>query len=240
MTDELESLVEDPESLSLSPTLASIVGDDPTASAIAVPILKSARLRLRPPILEDASSVAAALNDIDIAKMTSTIPHPYALGDALKWIDAINRSWLGRVTGQEEVKGGGFVIEQLANDGKTGLGVIGGVGIRDKGTVDALELGYWIARDHWGRGYATEAAQTAIDWAFSAYDVSSIRASYRPHNTESARVLAKCGFQPEGSELAHSVVVGQMLVNTCRLHRSVWRSLRRWGGGTPSLPTAVL
>ena len=239
MTDELDSLLE-PESLTLSPSTTALVVEDLNATSIAAPVLKSARLRLRPPTLEDAATIAMALNDIDIAKMTSTIPHPYSYNDALKWIDAINRSWLGRMSGREEVKGGGFVIEQLAPDGKTGLGVIGGIGVRDKHSKDALELGYWIAREHWGKGFATEAAQTAVDWAFTAYDISSIRGCYRPQNTGSARVLERCGFQPEGSELAHSVVAGQILVNTCRLNRSVWRSLRRWGGGTPSLPTEVL
>lgn len=246
MTDDLETFVE-PESLIQLPASApALVGElaDVSAAAgapiVAAPVLTSARLRLRPPTLQDAKRIAAALNDIDIAKMTSTIPHPYALGDALKWIDAINRSWIDRVAGKEEVKGGGFVIEQLAPDRETGLGVIGGIGVRDKTNRSSLELGYWIARDQWGHGYATEAAQTAVDWAFTAYEISSVRACYRPQNAASARVLAKCGFQPEGSELSHSVVAGQVLVNTCRLQRSVWRSLRRWGGGTPVLPTEAL
>lgn len=246
MTDDLETF-EEPESLRPLPGTAPAFLDGHTGAAtpltapvLAAPVLTSARLRLRPPTLQDAKRIATALNDIDIAKMTSTIPHPYALGDALKWIDAINRSWLDRVSGKEEVRGGGFVIEPLADDRETGLGVIGGIGVREKTQRGSLELGYWIARDHWGHGYATEAAQTAVDWAFTAYDITGVRASYRPQNVASARVLAKCGFQPDGSELSHSVVAGQVLVNTCRLQRSVWRSLRRWGGGTPVLPTEVL
>ena len=203
--------------------------------AVVAPNLRSPRLHLRPPKREDADAILEALSDRGIAEMTTTIPHPYQRQDALDWIDVINQSWAARAENDDDIRGGAFVICHR-DSGK----LLGACGIRTREDVQFMELGYWIARDHWGQGYATEAAHLAIDWAFSAYQIDAIKARYRPINPASQRVLEKCGFQPDGSELINSVAAGQVLVNTCRLDRAVWRAIRRWGGGTPSLPTEML
>ena len=59
----------------------------------------------------------------------------------------------------------------------------------------AVELGYWIAEEHWGKGYATEASKAIIDHAFDDLGISQIYASYRTENVRSKRVLEKLGFE---------------------------------------------
>ena len=59
----------------------------------------------------------------------------------------------------------------------------------------AVELGYWIAEEYWGRGYATEASKALIDHAFDDLNVREIYASYRIDNNQSKRVLEKLGFK---------------------------------------------
>ena len=59
----------------------------------------------------------------------------------------------------------------------------------------AAELGYWIAQDYWGRGYAGEASEILVKRAFDDLDVKQIYASYRIENTQSKRVLEKLGFK---------------------------------------------
>lgn len=59
----------------------------------------------------------------------------------------------------------------------------------------AVELGYWIAEEYWGNGYAFEASDAIIKRAFDELGVSEIYASYRIGNDQSKRVLEKLGFE---------------------------------------------
>jgi RimJ/RimL family protein N-acetyltransferase len=61
----------------------------------------------------------------------------------------------------------------------------------------AIELGYWIARPFWGRGYATEAASALIGIA-RALRLETLEGSHFLDNPASARVLEKLGFEPIG------------------------------------------
>ena len=60
---------------------------------------------------------------------------------------------------------------------------------------DSAELGYWIAEEYWGNGFAAEASKTLIKRAFSDLDVKQIYASYRIENAQSKRVLEKLNFK---------------------------------------------
>ncbi len=60
------------------------------------------------------------------------------------------------------------------------------------------ELGYTIAREHWGYGYATEAVAATLDFGFGTLGFHRVEAITRPPNTASIRVLVKNGFVQEG------------------------------------------
>jgi RimJ/RimL family protein N-acetyltransferase len=64
--------------------------------------------------------------------------------------------------------------------------------------------GYVLARDAWGRGYATEALRAVVEIARGA-SVVRLYALCHPDNAASVRVLEKCGFTLEGTLLRHSV-----------------------------------
>ena len=72
----------------------------------------------------------------------------------------------------------------------------------------SVELGYWIAEEYWGNGYASEASKALIERAFSELDVGKIYASYRCENTQSKRVLEKLGFEYY-SELVNENYLGE-------------------------------
>jgi len=59
------------------------------------------------------------------------------------------------------------------------------------------EMGYVLARDVWGRGYATEAAAALLAYGFAA-GLHRIGATCDPENAASARVLEKIGMSFEG------------------------------------------
>ena len=63
----------------------------------------------------------------------------------------------------------------------------------DNGTI---ELGYGIAPDYQGRGYATETVRALAAWGLSQPGVRRVFADCLPHNRASARVLEKAGFRP--------------------------------------------
>lgn len=60
---------------------------------------------------------------------------------------------------------------------------------------DSAELGYWIAEEFWGNGYAGEASGVLTKRAFDDLDVRQIYATYRIENSQSKRVLEKLGFR---------------------------------------------
>ena len=69
-----------------------------------------------------------------------------------------------------------------------------GLGRRPSGSV---EMGYWIARPNWGRGFATEACEALIDMA-RMLGLQQLEGSHFIDNPASARVLEKLGFAPIG------------------------------------------
>ena len=56
------------------------------------------------------------------------------------------------------------------------------------------EIGYWIGVPHQGKGYATEAVQAIIHYAFDTMHMKTLWCAYYEGNTSSARVQEKCGF----------------------------------------------
>lgn len=71
----------------------------------------------------------------------------------------------------------------------------GGLLAHDNGT---LEIGYSLLDAYHGRGYATEAVQSMMQWAFSSLKIDSIVAYTYPHLKASIRVLEKNGFILKG------------------------------------------
>jgi RimJ/RimL family protein N-acetyltransferase len=70
--------------------------------------------------------------------------------------------------------------------------------------VQAAKLGYAIAAEHWGRGYATDAARTLITFGFTTLDLHRISAAIGPDNAASIAVVKRLGFTHEG-RLRHHV-----------------------------------
>jgi RimJ/RimL family protein N-acetyltransferase len=94
---------------------------------------------------------------------------------------------------------------QLAVVLKTTNQLIGNCGIRleftpmfDAAELHAANIGYELAPQHWGKGYATEAARAIVEFGFTQLRVHRISAWCIADNTGSAHVLEKLGMQLEG------------------------------------------
>ena len=178
-------------------------------------VIETERLMLRRPTHADAPAIAKLANDRRIADMTRRLPHPYLLEHAADFVTALAAA---DGAGREAV----YLIEHLHEP-------VGMVGI-DWRTAAAPELGYWLGVDHWGRGFATEAARAAIDITFGESDVEHVVSGARVANPASRNILEKCGFQWTGVELHRFESLGSSTPVDCfRLSRSVWSSLKNWG-----------
>ena len=148
---------------------------------------RSERLFLRPGWPEDRDALLRAIADEGIVTNLASAPWPFLARDAQ---DAAARPQNPRfphffVTRPDRAAGSELV-------GSVGLGA------RADGSGVAPELGYWIARDHWGKGYATEAGRAVLTIA-RTLGHRRVTASHFIDNPASGRVLAKLGFRPTGA-----------------------------------------
>lgn len=70
-------------------------------------------------------------------------------------------------------------------------------------------MGYVLARSHWGRGYATEAAAAVLRFARAELGLRRVEATCRPDNVASQRVLGKIGMEQEGLMRSHMLIRGR-------------------------------
>ena len=140
------------------------------------------RLLLRPGWAEDAPALAAAIADERIVRNLATAPWPYGLRDAEAFL----------ASPRDPVLPSFLIFERT--DGAPRLVGSCGLGRRPSG---AVELGYWIARAHWGRGFATEASVALIAIA-RTLGLARLEGSHFVDNPASGRVLEKLGFEPTG------------------------------------------
>jgi ribosomal-protein-alanine N-acetyltransferase len=76
------------------------------------------------------------------------------------------------------------------------------------GVAETGTLGYWIARDHAGRGHATAAVRAVVAHAFEDLGLHRVDAACVPANAASRRVLEKAGFELEGQARAYLKING--------------------------------
>jgi len=143
------------------------------------PVIETRRLTLRAPEDRDLERMTRFAADYDIARMTLRMPYPYSVDDA--------KSFLAKSAGQDRRRDNSFAIE-LEDEGLVGM-----IGFfHDKDPYP--EMGYWIARPYWGRGFATEAAEGALVWASRSWKKRAVAAGHFSDNPASGRVLTKSGF----------------------------------------------
>jgi RimJ/RimL family protein N-acetyltransferase len=142
--------------------------------------IRTSRLVLRQLTTADAGRIAELGGDWDVASMTSRMPYPYTVHAAHQWIDDLEDG--------EQVFG-------ITHCGEL-TGVTGYMLAPDHSSA---EIGYWIGKPYWGRGFATEAAQAIIDYCFKASRVQRITCGHFTDNPGSKRVIEKLGFIYAGS-----------------------------------------
>jgi len=72
------------------------------------------------------------------------------------------------------------------------------------------EIGYILAREHWGQGYMHEALGALLDYGFAVLDLNRVEADIDPRNDGSRRTLARLGFEQEGHLRERWIVDGEV------------------------------
>jgi RimJ/RimL family protein N-acetyltransferase len=148
--------------------------------------MRTRRLILDAPVAEDAPELQRLAGAREIADTTLAIPHPYELDHAVAWIEQQRK----------EVERGRAISFAVRLPDRT---LIGSVGLRD---IDPehlqAELGFWIGREWWGRGYAREAATAVIRYGFERLALNRIYAHHMTRNPAAGRVLQASGMHREG------------------------------------------
>jgi len=129
----------------------------------------------------DAGGVQALASDAEVAEPTASMPLPYPPGAATAWIATHDA---------DRQRGALYTYAIVSADGAT---LIGAIALRPVADLHD-NIGYWIGRPYWGRGYATAATLAITALAFGYLDCETLTVSHLERNPASARVLEKCGF----------------------------------------------
>ncbi len=160
------------------------------------PSLQTERLRLRPFVSDDAETIARLVGASDIAATTISIPHSYSLSAAKTWIASLPHLYR---TGSAVH----FAVCLLESKE-----LIGSFALREINVKYAnAELEFWIGHDWQRQGYALEALQEIVQFAFSQLELHRIYACYLATDQVSAQFLTKQGFVQEG--ILRDAVLGE-------------------------------
>ncbi|MEC9343164.1 MAG: GNAT family N-acetyltransferase [Pseudomonadota bacterium] len=186
------------------------IADELAALQLGCPVIGTARLLLRPPHRDDIEDIADLANNYQVARMLSSMPHPYFAADAQEFIEKVGRAAAhGCVYAITEASSGRFM---------------GVCGLHEDPSRHALPfIGYWLGEPYWGRGYASEAARALVDLFFKVTDRDQLLISCRVDNHASRRIIEKCGARYWKSGTAYNRALGEMQqLDHYRVTRADW------------------
>lgn len=149
------------------------------------------RLVLRLFQKSDAAAVTKLCNNYNIYKNTLYLPYPYAIEDALSWIKHHRKHFIANTS-----------YEFAITDKESGE-LYGAIALTNNQQFNHGELAYWVGEEYWGNGYATEAAQAILQFAFEEKKYHKVFARYFRSNIASGRVIEKLGMKKEGVLIDH-------------------------------------
>jgi RimJ/RimL family protein N-acetyltransferase len=153
--------------------------------------LTTKRLVLRPFSPSDARDVQLLAGDRSIADTTLTIPHPYEDGAAEEWI-----------SGHQEIYDRGKGVTFAVTTKEDGV-LVGAISLMSVSAGHQAELGYWVGKPFWNRGFCTEAAEAVLQYAFEEMGLERVHACHLSRNPPSGRVMQKIGMRNEGCRRHH-------------------------------------
>jgi [ribosomal protein S5]-alanine N-acetyltransferase len=163
-------------------------------------IIKKKRFILRTLEASDAKSIAKHANDWQIAKnLTDTFPYPYHLKDAKKYISLCQKKYKSRKLEN--------IFYGIEIDGQ----IVGTIGCHNIVKGHKASIGYWIGKQHWGKGLMTEIVKAFMSHIFKKYNLIRVEAYAYSWNKASMKVMEKCGMKFEGVRRKNTISRGRII-----------------------------
>jgi RimJ/RimL family protein N-acetyltransferase len=150
--------------------------------------LETERFFLRPVLEDDVDDIYQNVKDYDIARWLISVPHPYPEDGAIKYI---------RECHELMKKGLSYELPIKLKATQEMVGIMAVLKV-DRKNRNA-ELGYWIAKKYWRKGFATEAGLRVLEFGFNVLNLERMYAKCIPENNASRRVMEKMGMKYEGT-----------------------------------------
>ncbi|MBQ4580701.1 MAG: GNAT family N-acetyltransferase [Clostridia bacterium] len=167
-------------------TMPAAEPDTPQAFFARLPVLETPRLTLRRARMSDAADIYRYAQDPEVARHVLWEVHR-SIFETRSYVRFLLYQYRNGLPGS-------WVI--VLKENKRVIGTIGYMTCNaDNSTV---EVGYSLAREHWGKGLMTEALAAVIDETFRTLKLHRIEAMHFTDNPSSGRVMEKCGMQHEG------------------------------------------
>ena len=177
---------------------------------MSCPVFETRRLLLRPLHEDDIDDMVRLANNLSVASMLGSMPHPYFPADAREFLERMKSG-----------SGGGSVYAVTNKEDGVFMGCCGLH--EDNERYEFPFIGYWIGEPFWNKGFATEAARALVDLFFKVTDRNELMMSCRRDNPSSRAVIVKCGGEYWKSGRAYNKVLGQMHeLEHFKLTRSSW------------------
>jgi len=156
---------------------------------------------LRPWSIDDASRLAIIANNKSIAgNLRDAFPHPYSLQDAYNWLNLV-------LPVNDPPR---FFAILYKNSVSGSIGIVAKEDIYRKN----MEIGYFLAEEHWGKGIITMAIKAATSYAFAKFDIARVYAEPFADNPGSKRALEKAGFRKEAT-FVKNVIKNGVVKDSC-------------------------
>lgn len=168
--------------------------------------LEGKRITLRTPEEEDAEFLARNMNDPRVRRPIASVG-PLSTDDEAEWIEGANDE-------------GVSLLICVGDDS------VGTIGLSDVNELwGRAEVGYWLAPEAWGEGYATEATELLVAYGFDQHRFNKVVAHAFAFNAASRRVLEKVGFTEEGVHRKEAFIDGEYVdIHSYGLLAREWRA----------------
>lgn len=165
-------------------------------------LLKTARLTLTPPGLDDAG----AMLDYYQRNRLNFQPWEPTRNDSFFTVQSMR----ARISAMNETMAMQQSLHLLLREPDS-AGVIGECGFTNimRGPFQACHLGFSICQGYQGKGLVFEGLRCAIDFVFSELALHRVMANYRPENERSERLLRRLGFEREGYARSYLKIDGR-------------------------------
>ena len=165
-----------------------------------LPEITTERLLLSQPVENDLQDFLIQINSSEeYSKNLFNIPFPFAVENAKIWLDHCN---LGIESGSS--------LRFAIREKEVGK-LIGIIGLHIDEEHQKAELGYWLGKDFWGKGYLAEGLKAVIKYSFTELNLNKIAATHFLFNPNSGKVMQKAGMKLEGLQRQEYLQNGKFL-----------------------------